>query len=392
MTPAQTVVEAAHDCPLLTRARAVAAFVGAGRPVTAKAVLRRADIAAACAATGLPDPGRVVSAAHVPALHRAWTAAQGAGILAVGHREACAVTTTADAIDQWRHGVAAVLRAESDDPGRRGAAIVCTAALDVLTTTPGLPDPHFGDALDVALDRLPLRDQMAVPYTFRRGLLPECGAAELLAECGAIDPTTRTVTPLGFWARPEFDRPPAPLVTWADDDALELRIDLTGSGPGLAPRAAARRHHPHRAPRDHPGPVRVGRRPPTRLHRRRRALRRPFNGLEGCPDSDQLSLAAALPRPGARLTYRYDLGDCWDHTVLLESGGRPARRTDPPAPAAEATPRSRTGPTTNLHHPARSISPRSTAAWPDRWAGRDRAAGPVRPARPAPDASHEHLP
>jgi hypothetical protein len=30
--------------------------------------------------------------------------------------------TTADTIDQWRHRVAAVVRAESDDPGRRSAA------------------------------------------------------------------------------------------------------------------------------------------------------------------------------------------------------------------------------------------------------------------------------
>jgi hypothetical protein len=210
MTPTPTVVEAARECPLLTRARAVATFVGAGLPVTAKAVLRRADIPAACAATGLPDPGRVVSAAHVPALHRAWTAAQGAGILAVGHRDACAATTTADPVDQWRHGVAAVLRAESDDPDRRGTALVCTAALDVLTHNPGLPDRPFGDALEGALDRLPLREQIVVPYTFRRGLLPEHGAIELLTECGAIDPTTRTVTPLGIWARPEFDRPPPP--------------------------------------------------------------------------------------------------------------------------------------------------------------------------------------
>jgi hypothetical protein len=44
MTPAPAVVEAARECPLLARARAVAAFVGAGRPVTAKAVLSRADI------------------------------------------------------------------------------------------------------------------------------------------------------------------------------------------------------------------------------------------------------------------------------------------------------------------------------------------------------------
>jgi hypothetical protein len=322
MKPTSTVVEAARACPLLTRAHAVAAFVGAGRLVTAKAVLRRADIPAVCAATGLPDSGRVVSAAHVPALHRAWTAAQGSGILAVGHREACAVATTADAIDQWRHGVSAVLRAESDDPGRRGAAIVCTAALDVLTSSPGLPDPHFGDALDVVFDRLPLRDQMAVPSTFRRGLLPEWGAAELLAECGAIDPATRTVTPLGFWARPEFDRPPAPRVSWADDDALELRIDLDRFRPPVWRRVRLRAATTL-----------------TELHEIIQVLFEwdgdhlhvftvdgvryadPLNGLEDCPDSDQLSLAAALPRPGARLTYRYDLGDCWDHTVLLESGG-----------------------------------------------------------------------
>jgi hypothetical protein len=322
MKPTPSVVEAAYDCPLLARARAVTSFVGGGRTVTAKAVLRRVDIPAACAAAGLPDPGRVVSAAHVPVLHRAWNAAQGAGLLTVGHREACAATTTADPIDQWRHGVAAVLRAESDDPGRRGAAIVCTAALDVLTTTPGLPDPHFGNALDDALDRLPLHEQMAIPYTFRRGLLPESGAVELLAECGAIDPRTRTVTPLGIWARVEFDRPPAPRVTWADDDVLELRIDLDRFRPPVWRRVRLRADTTL-----------------TELHEIIQVLFEwdgdhlhvftvdgvhysdAFDMLDDCADSDQLSLAAALPRTGARLAYRYDLGDCWDHTVLLEAGG-----------------------------------------------------------------------
>ena len=69
---------------LMARARALAAFVGEGKPVTAKGVLRRADIPTACAAAGVRDPGRVVSAVHVPALHRAWTAAQGAGLIKVG--------------------------------------------------------------------------------------------------------------------------------------------------------------------------------------------------------------------------------------------------------------------------------------------------------------------
>jgi len=330
MTPTPTVVEAARECPLLTRARAVATFVGAGLPVTAKAVLRRADIPAACAATGLPDPGRVVSAAHVPALHRAWTAAQGAGILAVGHRDACAATTTADPLDQWRHGVAAVLRAESDDPDRRGAALVCTAALDVLTHNPGLPDRPFGDALEGALDRLPLREQIAVPYTFRRGLLPEHGAIELLTECGAIDPTTRTVTPLGIWARPKFDRPPPPPLTWTDDDALELRIDLDRVRPPVwrrvRLRAATTLTELHEIIQvlfewngDHLHVFTV-----DGMH-----FADPLDKLDDCADSDQLSLGAALPRPGARLAYRYDLGDCWDHTVLLESGGPAAAPNRP---------------------------------------------------------------
>jgi hypothetical protein len=70
-TVTSPVTEAAHGCTLLVRARALAGFVGSGRATTAKTVLRRADIAAACTAAGLPDSGRVVSAAHVPALHRA---------------------------------------------------------------------------------------------------------------------------------------------------------------------------------------------------------------------------------------------------------------------------------------------------------------------------------
>jgi len=41
MKPTSTVVEAARECPLLTKAHALAAFVGGGRPVTAKAVHMR---------------------------------------------------------------------------------------------------------------------------------------------------------------------------------------------------------------------------------------------------------------------------------------------------------------------------------------------------------------
>jgi len=331
--PTSLVVDAARDCVLLTRARAVAGFVGPGRPVTAKAVLRRADIPAACVAAGLPDPGRVVSAAHVPALHRAWIAAQGAGLLDVGATRACATTTGDDPAEQWRHAVGAVLRAESDDPERRSATLVCAAALDVLTTSPGLPDPGFGDALDGLLDVLPLRDRMTIGHAFRRGLLPEAGALEVLAECGALDPTTRTGTPLGRWARPDLDHPPAPRTAWNEDDVLELRIDLDRFRPPVWRRIRL------------PATTTL-----TELHEIIQILFEwdgdhlhvftvdgthyadPFHELDECADSDQLTLTDALPRAGARLSYRYDLGDCWDHTVLLEAGGP----TDPVRPTCIA--------------------------------------------------------
>jgi hypothetical protein len=315
----------------MTRARALAAFVGDGKPVTAKAVLRRADISTACTAAGLPDPARVVSAAHVPALHRAWTAAQGAGLITVGNKDAHAAVTHDDPLEQWRHGVAAVLRAESDDPGRRAAAVVCTAALDTLDAASGLHDPWFGDALEHALHALPLREQMTVGYAFRRGLLPETGAAELLAECGAIDPTNRTITPLGQWARPKLSQPPAPSVAWNDTDVLELRIDLDHFRPPVWRRvrlqAATTLSELHEIIQilfewdgDHLHVFTVD------------GLRYadPFHELNGCADTDEYTLAAALPRPGAGLAYRYDLGDCWDHTVRLEAGG--------PSPTAPTRP------------------------------------------------------
>ncbi len=327
--PTPEVLDAARDCVLLTRARALARFVGTGRAVTAKAVLRRGDIPAACAAAGLPDPGRVVTAAHVPALHRAWTAAQGAGLLDVGAARARATTNLDDGAEQWRCAVGAVLRAESDDPQRRGAALVCVAALDVLTTSPGLPDPRFGDALDGLLSLLPLRDQVTIAHAFRRGLFPEEGALEILAECGALDPATRTVTPLGRWARPELDRTPAPRTTWTEDDVLELRIDLDRFRPPVwrrvrlpATTTLAELHEIIQIlfewDGDHLHVFTV-----DGMH-----YADPFQELDECADSDQLALAEALPRAGARLSYRYDLGDCWDHTVLLESGGH-AEQTGP---------------------------------------------------------------
>lgn len=44
----------------------------------------------------------------------------------------------------------------------------------------------------------------------------------------------------------------------------------------------------------------------------------PFFDLEECGDEDSVRLARILPNPDSKITYRYDLGDCWDHEIILE--------------------------------------------------------------------------
>jgi hypothetical protein len=313
------LVQLARDCPLLSRARALSAFVGDGRPLTAKGVLRRSEIAPACSAAGLPDPGRVVTAADVPALHRAWVAAQGAGLLTLGLDRATATAPDGGAVAQWRDGVAALLRSESGDDRRVGATVACRAALSVLTVAPGL-DPHgFGDAVQGVLEQQPVIDRIAVYYAFRRGHLPETGALELLVESGAVDPVPLRLTPLGHWALGALAEPVVRAPAWADDEILQLRVALDRFRPPVWRRVLV------------PAGTTLG-----QLHQVVQILLEwdddhlhvftvdglryadPGHELDGCADEHDFTLAVALPRPGAAVGYRYDLGDCWDHTIMLE--------------------------------------------------------------------------
>jgi hypothetical protein len=73
----------ARECAASRGAVDLAGWVGAGRAVTAKGVLRRADVPAAARVLGVELPDWVRSAADVPALHWPWLAALGAGLLSV---------------------------------------------------------------------------------------------------------------------------------------------------------------------------------------------------------------------------------------------------------------------------------------------------------------------
>lgn len=50
----------------------------------------------------------------------------------------------------------------------------------------------------------------------------------------------------------------------------------------------------------------------------RRRYADPFHGLEECGDEYAYRVNRALPSPGSKIIYTYDLGDCWKHEIAYE--------------------------------------------------------------------------
>ncbi len=321
------VAEAAQHCRLMSRARALGAWVGEGKQVTAKGVLRRADVAAATAAIGVPDPGRVRTAADLEALHRPWVAAEACGLLIVdGDRATAARPADRDPAESWLLGVRAVLRAESYDDRRVGATVACRVVLDVLARRPAWTASELEEAVARAFEWWDYLDVSAVYQAFRRGVMPIPAAVDLLGEFGAVDATGLTVTPLGGWAAPRFAEHVEPLTS----------VQPPGSGPGLDRLYQLKIGLRHMRP-----PVwrRVLVPAGTNLRELHHVIQvvlawdddhlhvftvdgvhfaDPYHDLEGCLDEGTVTLATALPRRRMSIAYRYDLGDCWDHTITLE--------------------------------------------------------------------------
>ena len=83
------LAEAALSCAALSRARRLAAWVGAGRTLTTSGVLRPAEAAQACGDLGIEVPGpRLRSALDVEELMRDWVTAAAAGFLEIDGRRA----------------------------------------------------------------------------------------------------------------------------------------------------------------------------------------------------------------------------------------------------------------------------------------------------------------
>ncbi len=142
MIQSPELADAARRCRALRHAAALAEWVGPSRQVTAKRVLRRADVAAACAAMGVTAPERLRSAADVPDLQYPWTAALAAGLLSIegsrvvpgpamaGSRSA----TDDDVLACWLSALAGALADTYDESDPAEALEIGRLVLTVLAT------------------------------------------------------------------------------------------------------------------------------------------------------------------------------------------------------------------------------------------------------------------
>ncbi|MCM4084572.1 plasmid pRiA4b ORF-3 family protein [Paractinoplanes hotanensis] len=222
----------ADGCLLVTRARRLVDWVGEGKPVTPKGVLRPVDVAAAGTALGVTVPAWVRTAADVEVVHRPWVAAEAIGWLRVSANRAVADSATEDdPVQRWWAAVRAVLRTESHDDRGRGAPILLRTLLTVMTAQSPPEMKDIPEAVHELLHYFDLGDASAVYSAFRRSVMPVDAGLELLGEVGAVD-GDRRVTELGRWMWQRLlDEWPPPLSPDAPASAvLERLATLPGDG------------------------------------------------------------------------------------------------------------------------------------------------------------------
>ncbi|TQM09667.1 plasmid pRiA4b ORF-3 family protein [Pseudonocardia kunmingensis] len=326
------VADAARRCRALSHAEALAEWVGSGRPVTGKRVLRRADVAAACAAVGVTAPERLRSAADLPDLQHPWTAALAAGLLSVEGSRAVPgparpgwhSAPDGDVLAGWLRGLARVLAdayAEGDDADslKIGRLLLTVLAAD--------PAPARDDLYLTIVDVLHAADP-ALVRIFTRGLRdPMEAVMEQLAAFGTVDPDQWRITPLGRWALRQIGAHGVSLLGSSDAEGAvsgicEIKVTLRNVRPAcwrrvLVP-AEVTLGDLHEVIRiafawddDHLHVFTVG---PRRYGD-------PYFDFEY--DEDAITLSAAFARTRKPITYVYDLGDSWEHEILLEKTVEP---------------------------------------------------------------------
>ncbi|MFC3896483.1 plasmid pRiA4b ORF-3 family protein [Lentzea rhizosphaerae] len=120
------------EAVMIELARKIAGWVGDGKPVTPKGVLKPGDLREAAAALGMALPERFRSGADVPGWHVPWSAALGAGMLVIerGRVVARPVEVTREV---WLAGFVAALAALCQDEESVRAARIGERALAFLS-------------------------------------------------------------------------------------------------------------------------------------------------------------------------------------------------------------------------------------------------------------------
>lgn len=129
---AASLAAAARRCEALRQARRLASWVGEGKRVTPKHVLRPIDVPAAAQVLAIAVPPRMRTAAAVPALHRTWKVALAAGFLRIVDGQAVigpALGQWPDADDNtvrelWLTGLTAAFAASSSSDDDAGAVAI----------------------------------------------------------------------------------------------------------------------------------------------------------------------------------------------------------------------------------------------------------------------------
>jgi hypothetical protein len=306
--------------------------------VTAKGVLRRADVPAAGRALGIELPEWVRSAADVPALHRPWTAAVGAGLLTVdggravpgqalaGWRSA----KPAEVLELWGRCFAAALTGVFDDDEDSEALEIGRLALTVSARDSVPMGVELAKEVSHAVLHAGLYGSFGRGFGTRD---PAEVTMELLVAFGAVTGLReRRITSLGRWALSAIGTRGVSLLGSSDDVAETGTYQLKIALQYVRPACWRRVHIPASATLgdlheviqvafawdgDHLHGFTVGRR------------------RYGDPDFDfeydenEITLAAAF-RARKAISYTYDFGDDWQHEITLEKAVEPASNATHP--------------------------------------------------------------
>lgn len=250
------VAAAARRCEALSRVHRLATWVGDGRPVTPKHVLRPRDVPAAARVLGFLGSSRINTATSVPALHRPWKVAQAIDFLRIvnGHAVAGPAlgqwpdTDDTTVCELWLTGLVTAFAADSGNDDEAGAIAFSRIMLSALATD---PPPSVVELWGVHATRSPSRICLSLICCIATNVMTVSRRypTYLLSLAPPRDAARLVMTPLGRWALHEMlalmpqpisaDLPADELlarVADSDDTWQAARPWLIGRDPLLAAR------------------------------------------------------------------------------------------------------------------------------------------------------------